>query len=162
MSRYTQIKLHKEYMKFSAAHFTIFSATERERLHGHNFQVEAEIKTSVNEDGICFGYRLFKDLVSKACKQLDEYVLLPALSPHLDIREEGNYYAATFNGETILQLKSDTLLLPIHNSTVEEFSHYILSQLQTELIKPPYSAEWIRVGVSSGPGQSGVSEWSQQ
>ena len=37
------IRLAKENMKFSAAHFTIFSASERERLHGHNFRVEVDI-----------------------------------------------------------------------------------------------------------------------
>ena len=33
--------IDKESHKFSAAHYTIFSATERERLHGHNYSVSA-------------------------------------------------------------------------------------------------------------------------
>ena len=37
--RTTTLELYKEEMKFSAGHFTIFSATERENLHGHNFSV---------------------------------------------------------------------------------------------------------------------------
>ena len=41
MTQLTTIELSKEYLKFSAGHFTVFSATERERLHGHNFSVSA-------------------------------------------------------------------------------------------------------------------------
>ena len=39
----TTINICKEALKFSGAHFTIFSATDRERLHGHNFRVRAEV-----------------------------------------------------------------------------------------------------------------------
>ena len=35
----TTVELQKESMKFSAGHTTIFSATEREPLHGHMYQV---------------------------------------------------------------------------------------------------------------------------
>ena len=35
----TTIGLQKKNMKFSVGHFTIFSATKRERLHRHNFNV---------------------------------------------------------------------------------------------------------------------------
>ena len=34
MEELTTIEIDKENLKFSAAHFTIFSGTERERLHG--------------------------------------------------------------------------------------------------------------------------------
>ena len=39
----TTLELCQEEMKFSAGHFTILSATERERLHGHNFTVYVAI-----------------------------------------------------------------------------------------------------------------------
>ncbi|EQD50251.1 hypothetical protein B1A_13514, partial [mine drainage metagenome] len=35
--RSVEVDLSKERMKFSAGHFTVFSASERENLHGHNF-----------------------------------------------------------------------------------------------------------------------------
>ena len=33
-----RIEIAKQALNFSAAHFTIFSQTEREDLHGHNFR----------------------------------------------------------------------------------------------------------------------------
>ena len=161
MSRLTTITLAKEYQKFSAAHFTIFSATERERLHGHNFRVEAAITVPVGEDGLCFSYRLYKDILKQVCEELDEYVLLPADSPHLKISENDDFYIASFNGESMPFLKSDTRVLPIRNSTVEEFAHYILQKLlannnQGERI----DIQALEVRVYSGPGQSGSSCWT--
>lgn len=158
--RLTTIKLAKEYMKFSAAHFTIFSAQERERLHGHNFTVRAEILTPVREDGLAFNYRIYKDKLKAVCQKLDEYVLIPRESPYLDIEEETEQYRIRFNNETLFFPKSDTLLLPIRNSTVEEYSYYLLNCLlesSTDLVD--LDIHKITIEVSSGPGQSGSSEW---
>ncbi len=52
MEQLTTIEVSKEYLKFSAAHFTIFSATERERLNGHNFRVSAKITEPVGPNGM--------------------------------------------------------------------------------------------------------------
>ena len=56
MARFTTIEIRKEYLHFSAAHFTVFSATERERLHGHNWRIGALITGPVGDDGLCFDY----------------------------------------------------------------------------------------------------------
>ena len=37
------ILIEKEYLKFSCAHFLIFPDGSKERLHGHNYQVTAEV-----------------------------------------------------------------------------------------------------------------------
>jgi 6-pyruvoyltetrahydropterin/6-carboxytetrahydropterin synthase len=161
VERLTTITLAKEYLKFSAAHFTIFSATERERLHGHNFSVSASITAPVGDNGMCFSYRLYKDRLDELCEALDEYLLLPARSPHLTISDAGLNWRIQFNGEEMLFLKADTLLLPIRNTTVEEYANYLLEQLvgsKAEMER--YDIRRIEVRVASGPGQSGSSEWS--
>ncbi|MFC6634348.1 6-pyruvoyl trahydropterin synthase family protein [Microbulbifer taiwanensis] len=160
MNRVTTIELSKEYMKFSAAHFTIFSAVERERLHGHNFQVSAEITLPVGSNGMCCNYRVYKQKLDGLCRELDEYLLIPARSPHLTVREEGDYYWVRFNGEEMPFLKADTQLLPICNTTVEDFSNFLLQKLvgSSEELQE-YGVYQIVVRVSSGPGQSGSSQW---
>lgn len=110
---------------------------------------------------MCFNYGLFKSLLSQCCDELDEYLLLPEHSPYLTIQEDGDNYRVQFNDETMLFLRSDTLLLPVKNSTVEEYSHYLLQRLLT--LQPEFSTydiHRIRISVSSGPGQSGSSEWT--
>ena len=120
------VELKRESMNFSAAHFTIFSATDRERLHGHNFAVKARITAPVGDNGMTFSYKVFKKELEAICDSLDEWLILPAKSPYLDIEEVENSYRVSFADEVMSFLKSDTLLLPIRNATVEEYSWYIL------------------------------------
>jgi len=156
----TTIEISKEDIKFSAAHFTLFSATERERLHGHNFAVRLAVTAPVGDDGICFSYKEIKMRLRELCERLDEYTLIPAQSPHLHIDGDGPYYIVRFNGERIPLLKSDTLLLPIRNSTVEEFARYLRDEFigDGSFVHERNIVE-VEVKVSSGPGQSGSSSW---
>ena len=156
----TTIEISKEDLKFSAAHFTIFSATERERLHGHNFGVYVSITAPVGENGMCFNYTELKSRVRTLCGELDEYTLLPAQSPHLQITESDGQYVVRFNDETLYFSKTDTKLLPLRNTTVEEYSRYLLSRLvQDRSFFHPDTIRAIVLKVSSGPGQWGSASW---
>lgn len=160
-SNLTTIEISKEDIKFSAAHFTIFSATERERLHGHNYAVYLAVTSPVGDDGICFSYRDVKTRLREICEGLDEYTLLPKYSPHLRIEEDAEFYIAWFNGEKIPLRKSDTLLLPVRNSTVEEFARHVRDLfIGDERFVRDRNICKIVVKVSSGPGQSGSAEWA--
>jgi 6-pyruvoyltetrahydropterin/6-carboxytetrahydropterin synthase len=160
MDHLTTIEISKEDIKFSAAHFTIFSATERERLHGHNYAVRLAVTAPVGDDGICFSYKDIKTRLRELCEELDEYTLLPTQSPHLRIEEDDTFYVVHFNGEKIPLLKSDTLLLPLRNSTVEEFARYLRDRFvgDASFILARGIVEVV-MRVSSGPGQSGSSGW---
>ena len=160
MSQLSTIEVAKEYLKFSAAHFTIFSATERERLHGHNYSVSARVVAPVDDNGLCFSYGEMKSRMRALCEALDEYTLIPAQSPHLAITEQGDYFRVEFNGEVMLLLQTDTLLLPIRNSTVEEFSRYLLAKLQEDTaFFNTYPCQSVEITVYSGPGQSATTVW---
>lgn len=160
MPQLTTIELAKEYMKFSAAHFTIFSATERERLHGHNFKVAAKLTAPVGDNGMCFSYRIFKDRLEQLCHALDEYMLLAADSPHLQISEQGAQYHVRFAAEEMFFLKTDTLLLPVRNATVEEYARYLLDRLlEDHGLLALHGVQEIVIRVSSGPGQWGSCRW---
>lgn len=157
MGRLTELVIDKESHKFSAAHFTIFSATERERLHGHNYSVSTRILAPMGENGFSADYNVYKNRIKVLCDELDEYLILAEHSPYQQVSEDGENYRVTFNGETMLFLRSDTLLLPIVNATVEEFSHYLLKRM-LELSSGDNLAE-LKVCVASGPGQKGCAEW---
>jgi 6-pyruvoyltetrahydropterin/6-carboxytetrahydropterin synthase len=162
VTRLTRIQLSKEYLKFSAAHFTIFSASERERLHGHNFAVAAEIIAPVGDNGLCFSYGDFKAKLELLCQKLDEYLILPGASPHLKVAIQDNRYEVRFADEFMSFLVADTLVLPIRNTTVEEFSAYLLEQLLQDPDIRRYQIERIELKVSSGPGQWGSATWENQ
>ena len=84
----TRIEITKEYLTFSAGHFTIFSATDRENLHGHNFQVRCAVTASIGPDGLAFNYVLLKRVLRALCDELNERVLLPDHSPYLTLEHQ--------------------------------------------------------------------------
>lgn len=157
MEQLTTLYIDKERHKFSAAHYTIFSATERERLHGHNYSVSAKIVAPMGDNGFSADYNVYKQRLSRLCEALDEYMLLAGSSPYQQITESGDYYRVSYNGEEMLFLSSDTLVLPIRNATVEEFSHYLLQQLLTA--SAGEDIREIELCVASGPGQKGCASW---
>ena len=79
----TTVELQKESMKFSIGHTTIFSATEREPLHGHMYTVYLALTTWVEENGMTFDYRYYKERVHHLCRQLNQKFLMPEFSPFL-------------------------------------------------------------------------------
>lgn len=156
----TRIEVFKESMKFSAAHFTIFSATERERLHGHNFSVYAMIEAPVGANGMCFSYVELKDRLRALCHELDEYMVLPADSPYLEIDDAKPHWRVRFAHEEMFFLQTDTRVLPIRNSTVEEYSRFLLEQLLNDVeFLASGDIRAVEIKVSSGPGQSGSARW---
>ena len=152
----TTISISKEALHFAAAHFTIFSATERENLHGHNFQVAADIDAEVGKDGLAFDYNLVKSALQALCDGLDERTLLPGRSPHLAISEEQGYTVAHFNGERIPFLPRDVLTLPVANITVEALADWLGGELLSDPGIAALGMHRLTVKVSSGAGQ-----WAQ-
>ncbi len=160
MERLTTLYIDKESHKFSAAHFTIFSAQERERLHGHNYSVSARIVAPMGENGFSADYNVYKNRIAAVCEALDEYMLLAGDSPFQEIVEEGQYYRVEFAGQSMQFLITDTLVLPIRNATVEEFSYYLLNQLVTA--SQGDDLQEIELCVASGPGQKGCAVWRRE
>ena len=160
MSENIRIDIAKEYLHFSAAHFTVFSATERENLHGHNFQVEASLRGRVGDDGLCFDYNIVKTRLKTLCDALDEVVLLPGRCPHLDIRVSEAYTVAAFNDERLPFLHRDVKVLPVRNVTVEELAHWLIGELTDDVEIAALPVTDIELRVSSGAGQWACAVWA--
>ena len=160
MEELTTLYIDKESHKFSAAHYTIFSATERERLHGHNYSVSARLLAPLGANGLSADYNVYKTKIAGLCDALDEYLILAAESPHQEIEESGACYRVKFAEDEMLFLRSDTLVLPIRNVTVEELSRYLLDQLILHCAEDDLRE--IELCVASGPGQRACSLWRAQ
>lgn len=157
MEELTTLYIDKESHKFSAAHYTIFSATERERLHGHNYSVSARIVAPMGDNGFSADYNVYKTRLATLCDELDEYMLLAGESPHQRIVDDGHHYRVKFASDEMYFLKSDTLVLPLRNATVEEFARYLLEKLLTDGADPDLRE--VELCVASGPGQKGCANW---
>jgi len=156
------IELHKEELKFSAGHFMLLSAKERETMHGHDYQIHVTFHTLIQQNGMAFDCRLYKQQLQHICETLDYRFILPSQSDYLKIEEKGDQWLVHFGSETIPFLKKDAILLPICNVTLEELSHWFLQQLtqkETELAKN--GIEKIILKVFNGRGESGATSWEK-
>jgi 6-pyruvoyltetrahydropterin/6-carboxytetrahydropterin synthase len=160
--RVSTIEISKDYLHFNAAHFTLFSATEREDLHGHTFYVAATVDSPVGDDGLAFDYNLMKTALRTLCDELDEKVLLPERSPFLRLEHDDDYLVARFADERIPFLPRDVLTLPVRNVTVEELAPWFLDRLRSEPAIAALGITRLVVRVSSGPGQWAGAEWQRE
>ena len=153
------IEIAKEALNFSAGHFTMFSATEREDLHGHNWRVACEITAPVGDDGLCFDYNIIKRRLKAIIDTLDEKVLLPGASAWLRIERGGEWLIAHFDQERIPFLPRDVLVLEIRNASVEELAGWFVERLLADPEISDQDVHAIRIGVSSGTNQWGWRQW---
>ena len=160
-ARRASIELGKEDMHFSAAHFTVFSANERENLHGHNFFVAATATGPIDANGLCFDYNALKTRLRTLCDSLDETLLLPADSPHLDIDAGANELRVRFGGESLRFLRRDVKLLAVRNITVEELAHWFMAALTADQGFAALAIDSLEIRVSSGPGQWAEASWQR-
>jgi len=150
----TRMVIEKDYLHFSAAHFTLFSDTERENLHGHNYHVRCIVEAPVGRDGLCFDYSTLKDALLECCNELDEFMLLPTLSPWLSISEEadGNL-VVQFASERLMFLKRDVKQVEVANITIEALADWFLKRLVSNAAIADLPIATLTIGISSGSGQ---------
>lgn len=160
MKRLATLELHKEFMKFSAGHFTIFSATHRENCHGHNFRVFVSLTMPVNDNGMTIDYNYYKKKIKALCQSLNSYFLIPTQSPYLTLNENDTHHLITFDGDTMHLLKRDVKLMPLRNITVEELSYWLAEQLIADKHElQQHQVQNFTVKVYTGPGQAGCTHW---
>lgn len=156
------IELFRNDMKFSVAHFTIFSATERERLHGHNYYVHSII-SAIMTDGITYDYSITRREILLLCRSLNEYLLLPGKSPYLAITSDDTYYYVSYDKDKMQFLKSDTQILPIENVTAECLAAWFVAELTKD--KTQLNALGIQsvcIKISTTTGQFASSTWGEK
>ena len=151
------VTIRGEEFKFCCAHFVAHKGF-RERLHGHNYTVEVQMAGPMSpEDGYVIDFGDVKKGVRMICKSLNERIIVPLDSDHLNINikardpayctDEATLIACsqgsleekiqpegqveiTFENSAFFSFpKSDCALLPIKFSTAESLSAYIAHSL---------------------------------
>ena len=153
------IEVDKEYLKFSVAHFLIFPDGSAERLHGHNYRVYVEIEARLSRFGLVIDFQHIKPIVRDVCDELDEHWVLPGEHPELVTSElEDGSIEVRYRDRIYRAPAEDVLVLPINNTSAENFSSYVGRELLTRLDKrfDDLEVSRLRVAVEETPGQRGV------
>jgi 6-pyruvoyltetrahydropterin/6-carboxytetrahydropterin synthase len=150
------IRIVKERLVFSAAHFITFNGDVCERLHGHNYHVTAEIYGPLDENSYVVDFIAVRDALQAICDSLDHRVLLPTKHPTIRVTEAGGpngEVTATHGGKRWIFPRGDCALLAVENTTAELLSRHIAQEL---LQKLPISPTLLEVAVDECDGQWGV------
>lgn len=149
-----KVRVTKDHLVFSAAHFITFNGNICERLHGHNWRVAAELTGPLDENGYVFDFIALRDQLQKTVDELDHRVLLPTQHQKIKVSEENEEIQATFENRRWVFPKEDCILLPIENTTAELIAHWIGQQLLTVIGSQASSQiESIQIEVEENFGQ---------
>ncbi len=159
------IHLAKESFKFSSTHFTIFSATEAEKLHGHNYQVKCDIEIDQldSQIGMAFDFNLIKPEIKSLCDEIDEHILIATKSPFLKITRSHDSIEMTYNQRRYVFPKDDCRELALVNITSEELARYFCEKLWSRLLEKKQAPQFksLQVSVEETRGQSVTFKKSQ-
>jgi 6-pyruvoyltetrahydropterin/6-carboxytetrahydropterin synthase len=151
------IRVTKDYLVFSAAHFITFNGNICERLHGHNYRVAAEVAGPLDENHYVVDFIAVRDVLQKIVAELDHYMLLPTGHPQIRVQASDKSVEVTFEDRRWVFPRGDCVLLPVPNTTAEKLAEYIaarlLDDLQARLGKRPGD---VCVEVDECNGQIGV------
>lgn len=159
MAESYHISLRKDYLVFSAGHFITFEGDICERLHGHNYKVQAEVHGELDDNQYVIDFIVLRDELKHICDQLDHHMLLPTEHPTIRVVESDTEVEATFENRRWVFPRNDCVLLPVANTTAELLARYIGRLLLVALedrtgIRP----HLVRIEVDECEGQVAICE----
>jgi len=155
-----RVRVTKDHLVFSAAHFITFNGTICERLHGHNWRVAVEVAGPLDENHYVFDFIALRDATQKLVNELDHHVLLPTQHPSIRVVANEKEVTTTFEERRWVFPREDCVLLPVANTTAELIAHWIALQLKDVFLRHAGGKhlELLRVEVEENFGQWAMCE----
>ncbi|MBI2823442.1 MAG: 6-pyruvoyl tetrahydropterin synthase family protein [Planctomycetia bacterium] len=162
MPEHYHVRVAKESLVFSAAHFITFAGGVCERLHGHNYRVTAEVHGPLDENQYVVDFILLRDTLRAITAELDHHMLLPTGHPQIKVTAGERSVEVTFEDRRWVFPREDCVLLPVANTTAELLARYIGLRLRDELAaKAGFRPARLSVAVDECEGQWGVCELTE-
>ncbi len=154
-----RVRVTKDHLVFSAAHFITFNGNVCERLHGHNWRTAVELSGPLDENRYVFDFIALRDALQRIVNELDHRVLLPTKHRQIQVHADDREVTATFEGRRWLFPREDCVLLPVENTTAEEIAAWIGNRLR-DVVQQQSGAtiETIQVEVEENFGQWAICE----
>ena len=157
--RYT-VRVARDNLVFSAAHFISYDGHQCERLHGHNYRVAVEVDAPLTADYYVFDFIALKARAKEITDELDHSMLLATNNPVIRLEESDSRVRITYKDREWVFPRGDCVLLPIENTTAELLARYIAGRLVGVLReRHGFAPTRVRVEVEENVGQSAAIEW---
>ena len=154
-----RVRVTKDHLVFSAAHFITFNGNICERLHGHNWRIAVELTGPLDENRYVFDFIALRDAMQKIVNELDHRVLLPTRHRQIRVQSDEREVTATFEERRWVFPREDCVLLPVENTTAEEIAAWIATRLRSVVAaQPGANISTIQVEVEENFGQWAICE----
>ena len=154
-----RVRVTKDHLVFSAAHFITFNGNICERLHGHNWRVAVEVAGPLDENSYVFDFIALRDAALKLVGELDHRMLLPTQHPAIHLTADDCEVTATFEARRWVFPREDCVLLPVANTTAELIARWMALQLRDIIRQHPcQKLESLRVEIEENFGQWAMCE----
>ena len=152
-----RVRVTKDYLVFSAAHFITFNGNICERLHGHNWRVSVEVAGALDENFYVIDFIALRDSAQKIVAELDHRMLVPTEHAAINVWTSEREVEITFEERRWVLPREDCVLLPIENTTAERLAWWIGGRLREELAPPAWQRiTSLAIDVEENFGQSGI------
>ncbi|MEQ8209979.1 MAG: 6-pyruvoyl tetrahydropterin synthase family protein [Lacipirellulaceae bacterium] len=129
MNESYRVKIEKERLVFSAAHFITYNGDVCEPLHGHNYHVRAEVAGPLDENHYVIDFIALRDSLQKIVDGLDHRMILPTEHQTISVKSENNEIIVRHGERRWVFPEQDCVLLPVANTTAELLARWIGGQL---------------------------------
>lgn len=157
MSEQYHVRIEKERLVFSSAHFITYDRDICEPLHGHNYHVAAEVRGPLEENHYVVDFIAVRDALQVIVDELDHRMILPTAHPTILVEEQEKEVTVTHGERRWVFPREDCVLMPLANTTAELLARYIgcrlLDALENRTGERP---TWVRIEVDECDGQWGV------
>jgi 6-pyruvoyltetrahydropterin/6-carboxytetrahydropterin synthase len=154
------VRVTKDYLVFSAAHFITFNGTVCERLHGHNYRVLVELAGPLDENAYVFDFVALRESLRELVLEWDHHVLLPADHPAIHVTVDDREVTARFEDRRWVFPREDAIVLPVTNTTAELLARHLGRELLRRLAPRGFNPAALRVHVDECEGQWAVWDWT--
>lgn len=127
------VRVTKDHLVFSAAHFITFNGNICERLHGHNWRVAVEVDGELDENGYVFDFIALRDATQKLVAELDHRMLLPTEHRQILVTPDEREVTVRFEERRWIFPRDECVLLPIANTTAELIASWMGASLRATI-----------------------------
>jgi 6-pyruvoyltetrahydropterin/6-carboxytetrahydropterin synthase len=159
-----RVRVTKDHLVFSAAHFITFNGNICERLHGHNWRVAVEVAGPLDENSYVFDFIALRDAAQKLVGELDHRMLLPTGHPAILVTTDEREVTVVFEERRWIFPREDCVQLPVANTTAELIARWMCLQLRDTLCRLPggKALTTLQVEIEENFGQWAMCELSLQ
>lgn len=155
-----RVRVTKDHLVFSAAHFITYQGNICERLHGHNWRTAVEVRGPLDENHYVFDFIALRDALQRIVNDLDHRMLLPTEHPAIRVEASEREVEVRFEERRWVFPREDCVLLPVENTTAERLAEWIGRQLCTQILeREGKHLTGMQVEVEENFGQWGIVEF---